>query len=176
MPVFQTYDAVVNLKLSNNNQVAKSGLTAAEIMLMRAVHGGHDAVHSIKHTGAVEMNSAELRAQLDGLYSGASSGIQGAGDEKVSVAKVIGPAGLPLPTELEDVEHNKKLKPPKPRVKLYKLAKDKKALAAAKVEKEMRAEAEKQAERLAAPAHRADDDEEDDLPRDPNPPAAGILG
>lgn len=144
MPVFQTYSATVNLKLSNNNQVRKTGLTAPEIALLRAVHGGEDAVHAISHTGAVNVEDKALRATLDRRYGKARSALNKE-QTRVSLNDVVGPPGVSLPRELEGVEHDKTIKPAKPTMPLYKLAKDKKEAARAEMRKALEAEAEKRA-------------------------------
>lgn len=151
MPVFQTYDATVNLKLSNNNQVRKSKLSAPEVMMLRAIHGGEDAVHNLRHTGAVEISNADMRGQLDGRYGKARSALN-KDSTRISLAEIGFPAGVPLPTMLEGVEHDKKLKPAKPRIPLHKLAKDKKDAARAEMRAKLEAEAEARAE-AEAPAN-----------------------
>jgi hypothetical protein len=70
------YECTVNLFSKNQNQVSKTDVTAAEIMLLRALHGashegvgGNEPVTSIKKIGEVQRTDAEERERLTGTES-----------------------------------------------------------------------------------------------------------
>lgn len=77
--VFGLYDATINLNSRRENQVRKTGITAPELAILKAIHslpnefnGGHPPIIDIKRTGdALDENGnpiteADLRVILGG--------------------------------------------------------------------------------------------------------------
>lgn len=123
----QLYDCKVRLKGSLYNEVHKSGVSAAEIMLLRLIHGGAvddmDAVVEIKPSEDAEgkrlpeseINDHDERARLQTLYGTA---LETREDIK-NVNGVFGPASaLPqIVTGLQDNTVKPDKKPRRTRVK-----------------------------------------------------------
>jgi len=82
------YKATVRLSGSNDNEVPKIGLTAAEIIILRRLHGGDDAVIRVVETSKDQRSHAAERERLKRLY----------GDE--IVGKIFPGDYSDLPTEL----------------------------------------------------------------------------
>lgn len=85
------YTATIKLRADANMEVLKTGLSAAEILVLRAVHGD-EAVRV--HPGSereAKVDAAEVRDFLARKY----------GDE--IVAKTFGPSHARLPEELPDM-------------------------------------------------------------------------
>ncbi len=103
------YNCSVRLNGSLQNHVHCAAVTAAEIYLLRHLHGqsenAGEPVFDIKstldadgHPMAINRSDAQERARLASIYSlGEVSGAR-------LVASVLGVAGVPLPQELPDVE------------------------------------------------------------------------
>jgi hypothetical protein len=98
------YNLLVNVGNSNNgkgavqHEVPKYKVTAAEIVLMRHIHGG-DATSRVRICGQIEMKQETLRARLKMQYS-----------EK-AVDECFGKFGA-LPTEVEESERESDLETP----------------------------------------------------------------
>lgn len=95
------YSCKINLKGSLLNQVIKSEVTAAEIVLLRAIHG-NDAVNDIRHTANVNRTDRAERARLAGRYTMTSPKGTKRGDELVR--EFLGIESQPLPQEPPAVE------------------------------------------------------------------------
>lgn len=63
----------VTVRLSGElgNTVEKTGVSPAEIIILRAIHGGDDAVVNIRPTGMDKMPHIQERARLDFAYGAA---------------------------------------------------------------------------------------------------------
>ncbi len=109
----QLYDCKVRLKGSLYNEVHKSGVSAAEVLVLRVIHGGAvddmDAVVDVKPTTDVngkrlpvsEVDDHTERTRLEDLYNGALGSIEHIGN----INAIFGPAGA-LPQVLDGVEAN----------------------------------------------------------------------
>lgn len=64
----QVANAMLSLAGDHGNQVPKYGITVAEIVVLRHVHGG-DAVKDIEPTGDVERSDFEERDRLAGMFA-----------------------------------------------------------------------------------------------------------
>jgi hypothetical protein len=93
------YDCKVRLGGNVVNEVRKDKVTAAEVILMRAIHGD-DAVIEIVEVGEDKRSDAEERERLAAaLYDGEMLG------------KVFGISAIPLPREVPGVAAAKKVVP-----------------------------------------------------------------
>lgn len=108
------YSCTVNLFSKNQNQVHKTDCTAAEIMLLRAIHGanhegvgGNEPVVNIKKTGEAQRTDAEERERLTGTES-RKEGL-GVPFYKEEVFRKVFPNDyIPLPQFLAGFEPNAK--------------------------------------------------------------------
>jgi hypothetical protein len=96
------YDCTVRLNGSLLNCVRKSGVTAAEIVVLRHVHGqsenANDPITDITPSGHIDRSDREERARLMVRYRmGEVSG-------PVLIPQLLGVAGVPLPQALEGIE------------------------------------------------------------------------
>jgi hypothetical protein len=64
----QIYDCKVRIGGSLFNEVRKAGATAAEVHLLKHIHG-HDAVVEIRPVGAIEIDDEDERERLGIAYS-----------------------------------------------------------------------------------------------------------
>lgn len=101
----QLYNCKVRLHGSLYNEVRKYDVTAAEIAVLKVIHGqegGIEAVTEIEHTGRKNssMSDAGLRAYLDMEYGGGLSANEGV----KNINGVFGVAGA-LPKAVDGVEH-----------------------------------------------------------------------
>lgn len=96
------YDCKVMLSGSRDNEVRKEGVTAAEIMILRVLHGP-DAVVDIQPKEMDKRPHGEERRRLFEVYVGAGEN-ENLGGFQAERAKVLqglfGPAHNPLPVEL----------------------------------------------------------------------------
>lgn len=67
MAKFKLYSCKLRLDGSVLNEVPKTGVTAAEIEMLRGLHGS-DAIVSLKDAGSVERSDAEERARIQALF------------------------------------------------------------------------------------------------------------
>lgn len=98
----QLYECKVRLAGSLLNEVRKHDQTAADVIMLRSLHG-EDAVLDVKHTGSVERSSAEQRQRMaenygTGVFDSSTSGAS-------HMQRVFGPPGMALPVHLGGVEH-----------------------------------------------------------------------
>lgn len=101
----QLYNCKVRLHGSLYNEVRKEAITAAEIAVLRAIHGqtgGIDAVTEIEHIGRKDssITDAYLRDYLSHEYSMGLAAIE----EIKSLNGIFGVAGQ-LPDKIQGVEH-----------------------------------------------------------------------
>lgn len=101
----QLYNCKVRLHGSLYNEVRKEDVTAAEIAVLRVIHGqvgGIDAVADIEHTGRKNSNITEawLRDYLTEEYGKGLAAIE----EVKSLNGIFGVAGA-LPDKVQGVEH-----------------------------------------------------------------------
>lgn len=98
----QLYECKVRLGGSLLNEVRKHDQTAADVIMLRSLHG-EDAVLDVKHTGSVERTSAAQRQIMQenygtGVFDSSTSGAS-------HMQRVFGPFGMALPVHLDGVEH-----------------------------------------------------------------------
>lgn len=103
----QIYDCTIRLGGSLHNEVTKQGVTAAEVILLRAIHGD-DTVRHIKARGSIDVTDAEERARLATFYSNGTPAMLNPDDMPGAqlVKEVFGVVGVPLPRKLADVEED----------------------------------------------------------------------
>ena len=124
----EAYSCRVRLGGSPHNEVLKPHVSAGDVLLLRHIHG-EDMVLDVKHVGPLEIevpawdeeknresfvkkrpSDRELRAYLAANYGTGEFDSSTSGSKLM--ATVFGPPTVPLPKELDDVEH-KKEKPAK---------------------------------------------------------------
>lgn len=96
------YRCKVLLAGNRLNEVHKDRITAAEIMMLRFVHGGDDAVINIKEIGEDKQRTSEgerehLRQQYASVIAKTERG------EIEPVTRLFGPDHLPLPGSLPNL-------------------------------------------------------------------------
>lgn len=96
------YNCKVRLAGSLYNEVPKTGITAAEIIVLRTIHGD-DAVADIVPAGEEKKTSVQLRGELSLMYGKALRTI----DEIKSINGIFGVAGE-LPEHLPGFAPEKK--------------------------------------------------------------------
>lgn len=92
------YSAKIQLAASKLNEVLRFNLSAAEIALLRVLHG-QESILDVKHTGNVNRADASERNRLAAIYSYRDQ--NGALDGHNLVLKYLGAPGVPLPQEVE---------------------------------------------------------------------------
>ena len=102
----QTYECVVRLGGSLHNEVRKSDVTAAEIIVLRALHGGADTVVHIKPTGRIIREDFDERDRLQAVYGSALAKDPHLG----SLDRLFGHESVALPDSIRGVDS---LPPPK---------------------------------------------------------------
>src|SRR5690242_12341845 len=98
------YDCKVRLAGSRENEVRKTDVTAAEIMVLRAFHGV-DSVEGITPKEMDRRSHADERKRLFMLYVGAeeSGNLGGHMQSRAQVLMgLFGPSHTPLPVELPE--------------------------------------------------------------------------
>ena len=106
----QLYDCTVRLNGSLYNEVPKSGVTAAEIAVLKAIHQGPDvgtqSVHNIRPTKHVDRENYDERMRLEQIYGPAV-----AKHEHIkTLTALFGHVTAPLPQTVPGVDS---LPPPK---------------------------------------------------------------
>jgi len=109
---FKLYDCKVRLQGSVLNEVPKSGVTAPEIELLRALHGA-DAVVSIVDTGGIAevavsatkkrpRTDKEERDRLVAMFANPATTVAESADKKMRMIRdLFGHDRNPLPKELD---------------------------------------------------------------------------
>lgn len=127
------FDCVLRLEGSLLNQVPKTGITVAEIEVLRAIHGSDAVADIVPGTPAnTKRTSAEERARLAEVYASPNllTGNQHA-KRKEMLTGLFGHERLPLPDDLADpaedegnggVEATEEVVVPKAPIKRAKLA------------------------------------------------------
>ncbi|WP_137389149.1 hypothetical protein [Rhodoligotrophos defluvii] len=100
----QTYSCKVRLHNDLYNEVRKYSISAAEVMVLKYIHGGEDSVVDIVPDGKIDRTDREERDHLRQTYSFAPEGSL-TGDRIDIVSRLFGPDTLPLPKQLEGIEH-----------------------------------------------------------------------
>lgn len=96
------YDCKVRLAGNVNNEVFKSEVTAAEVMLLRVVHGD-DAILNIVQTGKANRSHADERARLMRLYaSPENNNTEQLTKKRALFRDLFGHDSVPLPLALPD--------------------------------------------------------------------------
>ncbi|MBO4228015.1 hypothetical protein [Bradyrhizobium neotropicale] len=96
------YSCKLRLAGATTNEILKSDVTAAEIEVLRELHG-IDAVVEIKEAGENAKTSAEERARLKRLYANPESlNTQMAAKRANMLRNLFGHDRLPLPDEVLD--------------------------------------------------------------------------
>lgn len=102
----QLYNCKVRLQGSLYNEVPKSGISAAEVTVLRVIHG-HDAIADLVSAG--RESGRDDREERDYLNSEYGEALRHNDDIK-SLNGIFGVAGV-LPTALSEVEHAKSSAP-----------------------------------------------------------------
>lgn len=97
--MFKLYDCKVRLGGSVLNEVPKTGITAPEIEVYRAIHGS-DAVVDVKLAGQVKRSDRDERARIEDLFAPAGALGDVVAKKKRMIADLFGHASNPLPKEL----------------------------------------------------------------------------
>jgi hypothetical protein len=100
----QLYECTVRLNGSMHNEVHKADVTAAEIVVLRAIHenpeAGVDAILRIKPTKHVDRDDMEERQRLEAIYG---AGV--ANNERLrSLNNLLGHHTAPLPQTVPGVD------------------------------------------------------------------------
>jgi hypothetical protein len=106
------YACKVRLHGSVMNEVPKEEATAAEVVLLRVIHG-HDAVVGLTEVGEVEREDREERSRLRALYTSTVEGDHSMMHDDI-VGKNFGVEAIPLPKFLPEVEAMKEPAEKKP--------------------------------------------------------------
>lgn len=100
MPVFKLYDCKVRLQGSVLNEVPKQRVTAPEIEMYRALHGG-DAVVDIKEVGSEKRSDKSERARLLNIFANPAKSVGESLKKKVQqIRDLFGHDSNPLPTAI----------------------------------------------------------------------------
>jgi len=95
--VFELASALVRLGGDVRNEVPRTDLTAPEIALLRAIHGGNDAVRAVKKTGERAVSVMQEKARLADIY--------GRRDAQAKILEQLFPGIRPLfPLTIAEVE------------------------------------------------------------------------
>ena len=94
------YSATVHLSGSIFNQVRKTDLTPAEIIILKRMHGG-DAIKEIAATGDADRSDEAERERLHDTYGAALRSIENV----KTIEGILGVAGMPLPAYVPGVEN-----------------------------------------------------------------------
>lgn len=96
------YDCTVRLNGEMKNEVRKTGVTAAEIAVLTAIHEGADAgvgaVHGVTPAGSANRDDEQERARLANIYA------QGLANNKMTLDMVLGFRTVPLPQTINGVD------------------------------------------------------------------------
>lgn len=87
------YSAKVRLSGSIWNEVPVANVTAAEIEILRIIHGGDESVHSVVATGEDKSTSKDVRDLLSVKYGNSLAG------HKKTFESIFGARTVPLPDE-----------------------------------------------------------------------------
>lgn len=99
--MFKLYNCRVRLLGNPLNEVPKTEITAAEIEVLRALHG-NDAVVGITEVGEVKRTSAQERELIYSRYASPATAMAEQVEKKRTLIRnLFGHDRLPLPTELE---------------------------------------------------------------------------
>jgi hypothetical protein len=99
----KAYDCKLRLAGSVTNEVPKMGVSAAEIEVLREIHG-NDAVVDIKEIGDLKRDSAAERAHLKRLYANPETlNTQQFKRKAEMLRNLFGHDRLPLPADLAEV-------------------------------------------------------------------------
>lgn len=97
----EIYDCKVILGGSRDNEVRKQAIPAAEIAMLRHIHGD-DSVLEIQHVGTSDITDREVRDLLALSYGPGDVELSRAGPKILK--EVFGPPGVALPAFVEGVE------------------------------------------------------------------------
>lgn len=93
------YNCMLFVNGDRNYMKEMLGVTAAEIVLLRHIHKGADAVTNVEPAGRTNRSDAQERARLAQIY-GSFQGLQG--DQLIE--RVFGVSGIPLPQDADPPE------------------------------------------------------------------------
>lgn len=97
------YSCKLRLAGNVNNEVLKTEVTAAEIEVLREIHGS-DAVLDIVQTGENRLDSAKERARLKRIYASEESlSSQSLGKRMAMLRNLFGHDRLELPNDVVDL-------------------------------------------------------------------------
>lgn len=96
------YECTVRLNGEMKNEVRKTNVTAAEIAVLKAIHGGKasgvEAVYQIKATGSAKRDDAEERGRLATIYA------HGLAKHGYTFDQILGFHTVPLPQTITGVD------------------------------------------------------------------------
>jgi hypothetical protein len=96
------YDVIIRVGGSLYNEVEKHSVTAAEVIMLQALHG-EDAVRVTKHAGTTDETNAAIRERMADFFGTGRVETGRSGPDLV--IKHFGPKNMPLPDRLEGVMH-----------------------------------------------------------------------
>lgn len=97
----EIYNCKVHVGGSRDNEVRRLNVPAAEIVMLRHLHG-EDHVVDLVHVGTSDISDKDVRDLLAMAYGPGDVDMTRAGP--AILREVFGPAGNRLPQEIEDVE------------------------------------------------------------------------
>lgn len=98
------YEGILRLDGNVNNEVVKTKMSAAEVQILRKLHG-EDAIRDMVETGQDDVTSAEERADLMKRYTAASQLENRSKFNEAHFVMMFGPAHMPLPERLPGFEN-----------------------------------------------------------------------
>lgn len=110
MPTFTVYKCKLRLDGSVLNEVPQTDVTAAEIEMLRGLHGS-DAVLDIKETGTIERTDAAERAAVKNKYLHPLDAPQRLKTKTQIFRDAFGHDSLPMPRSLATPEPESEVEP-----------------------------------------------------------------
>lgn len=98
------YNVKIRLAGSVQNEILKNNIPAAEVMLLRRLHG-FDAVHIIDELPNDKSEHDVVRADLEKTYGKALEKLE---PSPMTFEQIFGPSHMPLPGRLPDIEKREK--------------------------------------------------------------------
>lgn len=99
------YDLKIRLSGSVQNEILKDKVPAAEVMLLRRLHGG-DAIVILKEWPSDKSEHDEVREELERNYSRALEKLE---PTPMTFEQIFGPSHIALPDRLPDIEKREKM-------------------------------------------------------------------
>lgn len=96
----EIYDCKILVGGSRNNEVRKKSVTAAEVVMLRHLHG-EDSIIDVVHVGSSDISMSKVREILALTYGPGDVDTTRAGP--AILKEVFGPPGVALPSAVEGV-------------------------------------------------------------------------